>query len=57
MDQKQLNQTENNMPPKKKKSPKDAMKVIATMGANLGSMMSGFRPRLIRSQSMRRKLR
>lgn len=44
MDQEQLNQTENNMPPKKKKNPKDAMKVIATMGANLGSMMSGASP-------------
>lgn len=34
--QEQLNQTENNMPSKKKKSPKDAMKDIANMGANLG---------------------
>lgn len=44
MDQEQLNQTENNMPPKKKKNPNYAMKVIATMGANLGSMMSGASP-------------
>ena len=42
--QEQLNQTENNMPPKKKKSQKDAKKAIANMGANLGVMMSGASP-------------
>jgi hypothetical protein len=44
MDQEQLNQTENNMQPKKKKSQKDAKKAIANMGANLGVMMSGASP-------------
>ena len=44
MDQEQLNQTENNMPPKKKKSQKDAKKAIANMGANLGAMMSPASP-------------
>lgn len=44
MDQEQLNQTENNMPPKKKKNPKDAMKVIANMGANMAAMMSPASP-------------
>ena len=44
MDQEQLNQTENNMSPKKKKNSKDAMKVIANMGANMAAMMSGASP-------------
>ena len=39
MDQEQLNQTEKNMPPKKKKSQKDAKKAIANMGANMAAMM------------------
>ena len=44
MDQEQLNQTENNMSPKKKKNSKDAMKVIANMGANMAAMMSPASP-------------
>ena len=44
MDQEQLNQTENNMPPKKKKSQKDAKKAIANMGVNMAAMMSPVSP-------------
>ena len=44
MDQEQLNQTENNMQPKKKKSQKDAKKAIANMGANMAAMMSPASP-------------
>ena len=48
MDQEQLNQTENNMPPKKRKSQTNAKKAIANMGANMAAMMS---PTLSSSQN------
>ena len=41
MNQEQLNVKENNMSNKKNKSRKDSMKALATMGANMESMMSG----------------
>ena len=44
MDQEQLNQTENNMPPKKRKSQTNAKKAIANMGANMAAMMSPASP-------------
>jgi hypothetical protein len=44
MDQEQLNQSENNMPPKKRKSQTNAKKAIATMGANMAAMMSPASP-------------
>ena len=51
MDQEQQNQTENNMPPKKRKSKTDAKKAIANMGANMAAMMSPASP-VIDSQSV-----
>lgn len=44
MDQEQLNQTENNMPPKNRKSQTNAKKAIANMGANMAAMMSPASP-------------
>ena len=41
MNQEQLNVKENNMSNKKNKSRKDSMNALATMGANMESMMSG----------------
>ncbi|MBQ0120138.1 MAG: hypothetical protein KBT13_03310 [Bacteroidales bacterium] len=43
-DEEQLNQTENNMPPKKRKSQTNAKKAIANMGANMAAMMSPASP-------------